>query len=73
MDQLEWGQIVGMVRETHEGSWPQQLKHLGSLAVMGFAGFGSGLRRCWERTGGSQKCHRERDGREEHYFPVKFS
>ena len=58
MDQLKRGQVVGMVGETHEGSRPQQLKDLGSLAAMGSAGTGLGLGRCWERTGGSRKCHR---------------
>ena len=37
MDQLEGGQVVGMIRKKHEGSWPQQLEHLGSLPLMGSA------------------------------------
>ena len=73
MDQLKGGQVVGMVRETHEGSRPQQLKDLGSLPAMGSVGTGLGLGRCWERTGRSRKCHRDRDGREGHHCLVKFS
>ena len=64
MDQLERGQVLGMVRQTNKGSRPEQLKHLAWLPVMGAAGTGLDLRCCLQRTGGSRKCHREGDGRE---------
>jgi len=70
MDQLEGGQVLWMVRQTNEGSRPEQLKHLASLPVMGAAGTGLGLRCYLERTGGSRKCHREADGREGDHFQV---
>jgi hypothetical protein len=73
MDQFKGWQVVGMVRETHEGTWPKQLEDLGSLSAMGSVGTRLGLGRCWERTGGSRKCHRDRDGREGNHCLVKFS
>jgi len=70
MDELKGGQVLGMVRQTNERAWSEQLKHLGLLPVMGAAGNGLGLRCGLERTGGSRKCHREGDGREGHHCLV---
>ena len=59
-----------MVRQTDECAGPEELQHLGLLPVMGALGSGMGLWCGLKRTGGSRKCHRERDGREGHHCPV---